>query len=306
MPTSEFDLIYRYFSSLGAGPAVDLSVGDDCAILRLEPNERLATSVDTMVEGVHFPEDMFPEDIGFRAVSVAASDLAAMGARPIGMTVALTLPEADEFWINTFSQGIAQAVSEYRLPLVGGDTTRGPLTISVQVMGALPADKALLREGAQVGDLVYVSGTLGDAAGALAFLNGEWHPEPDAAEFLLQRFHRPRARVELGRELLGKATSAIDISDGLLADAGHIAAASGVSIDIECGRVPLSSALNSHPDSESKLKWALSGGDDYELCLTLPEEVPTPEGCTRIGRVTKGQGVKVDQDIDFTAGYQHF
>ncbi|MDG1388197.1 MAG: thiamine-phosphate kinase [Halioglobus sp.] len=306
MPTSEFDLIYRYFSSLGAGPAVDLSVGDDCAILRLEPNERLATSVDTMVEGVHFPEDMFPEDIGFRAVSVAVSDLAAMGARPIGMTVALTLPEADEFWINTFSQGLAQAVSEYKLPLVGGDTTRGPLTISVQVMGALPADKALLREGAQVGDLVYVSGTLGDAAGALAFLNGEWHPEPDAAEFLLQRFHRPRARVELGRELLGKATSAIDISDGLLADAGHIAAASGVSIDIECGRVPLSSALNSHPDSESKLKWALSGGDDYELCLTLPEEATTPEGCTRIGRVTKGQGVKVDQDIDFTAGYQHF
>ena len=306
MPTSEFDLIYRYFSSLGAGPAVDLSVGDDCAILRLEPNERLATSVDTMVEGVHFPDDMFPEDIGFRAVSVAVSDLAAMGARPIGMTVALTLPEADEFWINTFSQGLAQAVSEYKLPLVGGDTTRGPLTISVQVMGALPADKALLREGAQVGDLVYVSGTLGDAAGALAFLNGEWHPEPDAAEFLLQRFHRPRARVELGRELLGKATSAIDISDGLLADAGHIAAASGVSIDIECGRVPLSSALNSHPDSETKLKWALSGGDDYELCLTLPEEATTPEGCTRIGRVTKGQGVKVDQDIDFTAGYQHF
>jgi thiamine-monophosphate kinase len=306
MPTSEFDLIYRYFSSLGAGPAVDLSVGDDCAILRLEPNERLATSVDTMVEGVHFPEDMFPEDIGFRAVSVAVSDLAAMGARPIGMTVALTLPEADEFWINTFSQGLAQAVSEYKLPLVGGDTTRGPLTISVQVMGALPADKALLREGAQVGDLVYVSGTLGDAAGALAFLNGEWHPEPDAAEFLLQRFHRPRARVELGRELLGKATSAIDISDGLLADAGHIAAASGVSIDIECGRVPLSSALNSHPDSENKLKWALSGGDDYELCLTLPEEATTPEGCTRIGRVTKGHGVKVDQDIDFTAGYQHF
>ncbi|MBT7720739.1 MAG: thiamine-phosphate kinase [Halieaceae bacterium] len=306
MPTSEFDLIYRYFSSLGAGPAVDLSVGDDCAILRLEPNERLATSVDTMVEGVHFPEDMFPEDIGFRAVSVAVSDLAAMGARPIGMTVALTLPEADEFWINTFSQGLAQAVSEYKLPLVGGDTTRGPLTISVQVMGALPADKALLREGAQVGDLVYVSGTLGDAAGALAFLNGEWHPEPDAAEFLLQRFHRPRARVELGRELLGKATSAIDISDGLLADAGHIAAASGVSIDIECGRVPLSSALNSHLDSETKLKWALSGGDDYELCLTLPEEATTPEGCTRIGRVTKGHGVKVDQDIDFTAGYQHF
>ena len=135
MPTSEFTLIYRYFSALGRGSAVDLSVGDDCAILRLEAGERLATSVDTMVAGVHFPEDSFPEDIGFRAASVAASDLAAMGARPLGMTVALTLPEADEFWLNAFSQGLAAAVSEYELPLVGGDTTRGPLTITVQVHG---------------------------------------------------------------------------------------------------------------------------------------------------------------------------
>ncbi|MEP4147224.1 MAG: thiamine-phosphate kinase [Halioglobus sp.] len=306
MSATEFDLIYRYFSSLGAGPAVDLSVGDDCAILRLEPNERLATSVDTMVEGVHFPEDMFPEDIGFRAVSVAASDLAAMGARPIGMTVALTLPEADEFWINTFSQGLAQAVSEYDLPLVGGDTTRGPLTITVQVMGALPMDKALLREGAQVGDIVYVSGTLGDAAGALAFLNGEWQPEPDAAEYLLDRFHRPRARIELGRELLVSATSAIDISDGLLADAGHIASASGVCIELESAALPISAALESNGNSDTVLKWVVSGGDDYELCFTLPKGVSVPEGCTRIGQVVAGEGVKLDQNVDFETGYQHF
>ncbi|MEP5607419.1 MAG: thiamine-phosphate kinase [Marinobacter alexandrii] len=306
MPSSEFDLIYRYFSSLGAGPAVDLSVGDDCAILRLESNERLATSVDTMVEGVHFPENIFPEDTGFRAVSVAASDLAAMGARPIGMTVALTLPEADEFWINTFSQGIAQAVSAYDLPLVGGDTTRGPLTITVQVMGALPMDKAMLREGAQVGDIVYVSGTLGDAAGALAFLNGEWQPEPDAAEYLLDRFHRPRAQIELGSELLGNATSAIDISDGLLADAGHIASASGVCIELESAALPLSAALESNGNSDTVLKWAISGGDDYELCFTLPKGVSVPEGCTRIGQVVAGEGVKLDQNVDFETGYQHF
>ncbi|MEH6588490.1 MAG: thiamine-phosphate kinase [Halioglobus sp.] len=306
MPTSEFDLIYRYFSSLGAGPAVDLSVGDDCAILRLEPGERLATSVDTMVEGVHFPVDMFPEDIGFRAVSVAASDLAAMGARPIGMTVALTLPEADEFWINTFSQGLAQAVTEYDLPLVGGDTTRGPLTITVQVMGALPLDKALLRQGAQVGDNVYVSGTLGDAAGALAFLNGEWQPEPDAAEYLLERFHRPRAQIALGLELLECATSAIDISDGLLADAGHIASASGVCIELESAALPISTDLESVGDSEKAWKWAISGGDDYELCFTLPPEAPVPDGCTRIGRVLVGEGVKIDLSVDFETGYQHF
>lgn len=306
MPTSEFDLIYRYFASLGAGPNVDLSVGDDCAILSLNPGERLATSVDTMVEGVHFPEGIFPEDIGFRAVSVAVSDLAAMGARPIGMTVALTLPEPDEFWINAFSQGIGQAVSEYQLPLVGGDTTRGPLTITVQVLGALPADKALLREGARPGDALYVSGTLGDAAGALAFLNGEWQPSPEAAEYLVDRFYRPRARMELGLELLDKATAAIDISDGLLADAGHIAAASGVAIEIETRALPASDALQSNGDSEKILTWVLSGGDDYELCFTLPPGAVVPPNCTRIGRVMEGQGVKTDIDIDLKPGYQHF
>ncbi|RLQ22229.1 thiamine-phosphate kinase [Seongchinamella sediminis] len=306
MPTSEFDLIYRYFSSLGAGPAVDLSVGDDCAILRLQPGERLATSVDTMVEGVHFTGDMFPEDTGFRAVSVAASDLAAMGARPIGMTVALTLPEADEFWINAFSQGLAQAVSGYRLPLVGGDTTRGPLTITVQVLGALPAGLALRREGARPGDAVYVSGTLGDAAAALAFLQDQWQPEPEAAEYLLQRYHRPQARIDLGQQLLGKATSAIDISDGLLADAGHIAAASGVALHIDPDAIPLSTALQSHAERDTILHWALAGGDDYELCFTLPPGEPAPTGCSRIGQVQAGQGVHTGLGGDLPTGFQHF
>jgi thiamine-monophosphate kinase len=322
MPSlSEFTLIYRYFSALGRGDAVDLSVGDDCAILRLEEGERLAVSVDTMVVGVHFPEDSFPEDIGFRAVSAAASDLAAMGARPLGMTVALTLPKVDEFWLNTFSQGLAAAVSEYKLPLVGGDTTRGPLTITVQVMGALPTDRAMLRGGARVGDDVYVSGTLGDAAGGLAFLQGQWQPEPDAAEYLLNRFNRPRARIALGRELLGRATAAIDISDGLLADAGHIAAASGVKIRIEPKLLPLSAALSSYRTQSPKsphgshdidnsadqvMQWALTGGDDYELCFCLPAGEDPPEGCTLIGRVEAGQGVDCGLDVDIPAGYQHF
>jgi len=324
-PPSEFTLIYRYFSALGRGDAVDLSVGDDCAILRLEEGERLATSVDTMVVGVHFPEDSFPEDVAFRAVSAAASDLAAMGARPLGMTVALTLPEVDEFWLQTFSQGLAAAVSEYQLPLVGGDTTRGPLTITVQVMGALPMDRALLRAGARVGDNVYVSGTLGDAAGGLAFLQEQWQPEPDAAEYLLERFNRPRARIALGRELLGRATAAIDISDGLLADAGHIAAASGVKIHIEPALLPLSAELSSyntqkfqdthdsspkfqdtHHSSDQVIQWALTGGDDYELCFCLPVGKEPPEDCTLIGRVEAGQGVDCGLDIDIKAGYQHF
>ena len=306
MPDSEFSLIYRYFSHLGGGDAVDLSVGDDCAILRLGEGERLATSVDTMVSGVHFPEDSFPEDIGYRAVAVAASDLAAMGARPVAMTVALTLPEVDEFWLHTFSQGLAAAVSQYQLPLVGGDTTSGPLAVSVQVMGALPIDQALLRGGARVGDAVCVSGTLGDAAGALAFLRGEWQPAPDHAEYLLDRFNRPLARVELGQQLLGRASAAIDISDGLLADAGHVAAASGVKICIEPDLLPLSEALASHTSREQVLQWALTGGDDYELCYCLPAGDQGPVSGTRIGRVEAGDGVDCGLEIDIPTGYQHF
>ncbi len=310
MPPSEFDLIYRYFSSLGRGEAVDLSVGDDCAILRLAEGERLATSVDTMVSGVHFPEDGFPEDVGFRAVSAAASDLAAMGARPLGMTVALTIPDADELWLNAFSQGLAAAVGDYQLPLVGGDMTRGPLTITVQVLGRLPLDKALTRGGARPGDELYVSGCLGDAAAALAFLQGEWQPEPDHAEYLLDRFNRPRARLSLGRELLGRATACIDISDGLLQDAGHIAAASGLKLLIDPDRLPLSPALQSCSgkgrDPDQARIWALTGGEDYELCFTLPAGQPAPDGCTWVGSVEIGEGVDCGMEFDFPPGYQHF
>lgn len=306
MPASEFSLIYRYFASLGGGAAVDLGVGDDCAILRLAAGERLATSVDTMVAGRHFFEDSFPEDIGYRAVSAAVSDLAAMGARSLGMTLALTLPEPDDFWLHTFSQGVAQASSDYQLPLVGGDTTCGPLTITVQVMGALPEQQALLRSGAQVGDEVYVSGTLGDAAGALAFLAGEWQPAPEHAEYLLNRFNRPRAQLELGAELLGRATAAIDVSDGLLADVGHIAAASGVKIVIDRNTLPLSAALATQECKETAVRWALSGGDDYELCFCLPAGSEVPAGVTSIGRVEVGAGVDCGLTIDFPAGYQHF
>lgn len=306
MPAREFTLIYRYFSALGGGDAVDLSVGDDCAILRLEEGERLAASVDTMVAGVHFPEDSFPEDIGYRAVAAAASDLAAMGARPLGMTLALTLPEVDELWLNAFSQGLAAAKTAFTLPLVGGDTTRGPLTISVQVMGALPPGQALTRGGARVGDNVYVSGTLGDAAGALAFLQGEWLPPVDAGEYLLERFNRPSARIALGRELLGRASAAIDISDGLLADAGHIAAASGVMIRILPASLPISPALATHASASQVRQWALSGGDDYELCFCLPPAEPVPAGCTLVGTVEQGEGVDCGADIDIPAGYQHF
>jgi len=306
MALSEFELIYRYFSALGRGDAVELGVGDDCAILRLPPGERLATSVDTVVEGVHFPEDAFPEDLAYRAVAVATSDLAAMGARPLGMTLAITLPSIDELWLHTFSEGLAAAVADFDLPLVGGDTTRGPLSIAVQVFGALPLDKALLRGGAVMGDSLCVSGTLGDGAAGLAVVNGDWHGDPEQGDYLERRYYRPTPRLSLGCELLNTATAAIDISDGLVADAGHIAAASGVKLVIDPQLLPLSPALQALPDREQALRWALGGGDDYELCFTLPPGAELPAGCTRIGRVVAGEGVDCGLELAGPLGYQHF
>lgn len=306
MAASEFELIYRYFAALGRGPAVDLGVGDDCAILRLDLGERLATTVDTVVEGVHFPEDAFPEDVGYRAVAVAVSDLAAMGARPLGMTLAITLPAVDELWLHTFSEGVAAAVARLQVPLVGGDTTRGPLTIAVQAFGALPLEQGLLRTGAAPGDRVCVSGTLGDAAAGLTVLNGEWRGSDEHADYLERRYYRPTPRLSLGQSLLGSASAAIDISDGLVADAGHIAAASGVKITIDPDTLPLSEALQTLPDRDRALRWALTGGDDYELCFTLPEGEALPAGCTCIGQVEAGEGVDCGLDLDNQTGYRHF
>lgn len=302
----EFELIARYFSSLGGAEQVDLGVGDDCAILALRPGERLATSVDTAVVDVHFPADAFPEDIAYRSVACALSDLAAMGARPLGFTLAITLPEADEFWLHSCSEGLAAIVREHCVPLVGGDTTRGALSLSVQVMGALPSDRALLRSGACPGDQLCVSGTVGDAAAALAFLNELWQPDPAAAEFLYQRFYRPSPRLELGQALLGSATAAIDISDGLLADAGHIAAASGVRLEIDPAALPISAALSNCDDESRRLAWQLAGGDDYELLFTLPDVADLPTGCTVIGHVTDGEGVHCPIPVSGESGYQHF
>ena len=306
MPDDEFSLIEQYFSGLDAGGSVELGVGDDCAILRLETGERLVTSVDTQVDGVHFPPGTPPQHVAFRAVSAAVSDLAAMGARPLGMTLAVTLPQADAAWLALFREGLAAAVSEYSLPLVGGDNTRGPLCLSVQVMGAVPVGKAIKRSGAQVGDTLCVSGYLGDGAGGLAVLEGRWQPGHPHAAYLEQRFYRPRARVALGCQLRDYATAAIDVSDGLLADIGHMATASGVGVRLEPDSVPLSAALLSHDSKDTALRWALAGGDDYELCFCLPGGHEPPAGATCIGEVVAGEGVDCGDDIDIVSGYQHF
>lgn len=306
MPADEFDLIERFFTGLGAGPGVTLAVGDDCALLAPPAGELLATSVDTLVCGVHFPADAAPGDIAYRAVAAAASDLAAMAALPLGMTLALTVPAADEAFFGAFAAGLREVSADCRLPLVGGDTTRGPLSVTVQVLGAVPEGAALTRAGARPGDRLCVSGPLGDAAAALACSNGTWNAPREHRAYLHHRFYRPRPRLDLAVALRAGASAAIDISDGLLADAGHLARASGVRIDIDPARLPLSDALRAEPDDRVRLRWALAGGDDYELCFTLPGGSALPAGCTCIGSVSAGKGVHAGDDVDFAAGYTHF
>lgn len=318
----EFDLIERFFHQTAAeqpGPGVALGIGDDCALLDLPAGQQLAVSADTLVAGVHFPQDATPAEIAERALRVNLSDLAAMGAEPLWFTLALTLPEADEAWLRDFSRGLFAAAGGYACALVGGDTTSGPLSITINVMGAVPRGKGLRRDGANVGDFVLVTHHLGDGAGALAVLQNRWTTSEEYEAYLRQRFYRPEPRLREGQLLRGLASAALDISDGLVADLGHICAASDLAAIIDVDALPLSPALQSCPDREQALRWALSGGDDYELCFTLPQELMPEVGlliaqgqlqASVIGELVVGQGVHVERDgraypLDQT-GYQHF
>lgn len=317
----EFELIRRHFLPLGPAPlaagghGVALGIGDDCALLDLAAGQQLALSIDTAVAGVHFPHDADPEAVAQRSLRVALSDLAAAGAEPLGFTLALTLPRADDAWLTAFARGLAGASATYHCPLIGGDTTKGPLTISIQVHGSLPRGRMLTRSGAAPADQVLVSGTLGDARAALDVLQ-----EPAPSPALLARYWYPEPRLALGTALRGLASAAIDISDGLLADLGHIAAASGVAIRLDAEALPLSPALTAAVTAATARGYALSGGDDYELAVCVPpaqldeaRRRAAALGCplTRIGEVEAGSGLRcVDrtgQALDpGTTGYQHF
>ena len=305
---SEFAIITHYFSSLGAGKNVRLSVGDDAAALCVDDGFELLVSTDTSAAGVHFPDDLFPEDIAYKAVAAAASDLAAMGASPLGMTLAISLPEQDSLWLHGFSQGLASASRVFNLPLIGGDTTRGLLSMTLTVMGQCPEGQKLLRSGARPTDLLCVSGSLGDSAFGLSMLQGNERGldiEFEDQEYLLSRLSRPASRIELGERLRELATSCIDISDGLLADAAHIANASGCKLVIDSGRLPLSSELISSVGRERAIELALTGGEDFELLFTLPESVSVPDHCTVIGFAEAGEGVLCDGVLK-RGGYDHF
>ncbi|AYC31428.1 thiamine-phosphate kinase [Pseudomonas cavernae] len=315
----EFELIRRFFAAAPCAQTaagVALGIGDDCALLQLAAGEQLAVSTDTLVAGVHFPDPCDAFLLGQRALAVAASDLAAMGAAPLAFTLALTLPAAEAAWLEAFARGLGQMAHGCGLALVGGDTTRGPLSLTLTVFGRLPAGLALTRSGARVGDLLCVGGSLGDAAGALALVLGQQQVEEALAAPLLARYWAPQPQLALGQLLRGKATAALDISDGLLADCGHIARASGVALLIERERLPLSPALLAIYDREAALNHALAGGDDYRLAFTLPAaqmaelQAAWPE-LTVVGRVEQGEGVQLldagGRSLDLPeTGYQHF
>lgn len=280
MPTPEFELIRRYFTHR-ARHAV-LGVGDDAALVRVKRGHDLVVSADMLVAGRHFFRDADPRHIGHKALAVNLSDLAAMGATPRWATLALALPAADARWVQAFSRGFMALARRFDVDLIGGDTTRGPLNICVQIMGEAPHGKALRRDGARSGDDIWVSGTVGDAALALAALQGRLKLQPAELARCAARLHTPLPRVALGRALQGVAHSAIDISDGLLADLGHILERSDVAAEIDLNALPASPILRRYLDRVVACRALLAGGDDYELCFTAPRSAR--ERLARLGR----------------------
>lgn len=314
---SEFDLIKRFFTR--DTPGALLGVGDDAALLAPSPGMVLAVSADMLVEGRHFSPDDGPGTVGHKSLAVNLSDMAAMGAKPRWALLSLALPEADEAWLKGFAGGFFGLAQKFGVELVGGDTTRGPRNISVQIIGEVPADQALRRDGAKAGDEVWVSGRIGTAATALAHRQGKLELDPLEAAACLPALYVPQPRIALGLALRGIASAAIDISDGLLADLGHILERSRLGAEIRFEAVPVNEVVGARLDSDIVRRCVLAGGDDYELCFTAPSarhseiaalaevlELPL----TPIGRITAEEGLKVLKNGQPMAvgatGFDHF
>lgn len=315
---SEFDLIARYFTRPAAGAV--LGVGDDGAIVAPEPGMELVMSTDMLVEGTHFLPGTDPEDLGWKTLAVNVSDLAAMGARPRWALLAMALPDAGEAWIEAFARGLFACADRFNIDLVGGDTTRGPRNLCITLCGEAPRGRALRRSAAQPGDDIWVSGTPGLAALGLAHLQGRTVLAPSRQNDCLAALHRPQPRVALGLALRGVASAAIDISDGLLADLGHILQQSSVSATLHFERLP-GAALTACPDVDLAQTCLLAGGDDYELLFTAPPSArerihalgTAGPALSRIGSVNAGAGGRLvlldalGQPMTTTRqGYDHF
>lgn len=273
MACGEFELITRYFDRVTSSRRdVEKGIGDDCALLTLSEKQTLAISTDTLVEGVHFLRDIHPADLGYKALAVNLSDLAAMGADPAWLTLALTLPSVDEAWLKAFSDSLFELLDYYDMQLVGGDTTRGPLSMTLGIHGLVPQGRALKRSGARPGDWIYVTGVLGDSAAGLALLQHRMKiNDPVAHEALIKRHLRPMPRILQGQALRNLASAAIDLSDGLISDLGHVLKASDCGARLNLDALPLSEVMKLHFEPEQAIRWALTGGEDYELCFTVPE-----------------------------------
>jgi len=316
MALGEFELIARYFSRPVARRDVLVGVGDDAALLEVPAGQALAAATDTLVEGRHFLPDAPPESVGHQALAVNLSDLAAMGAEPAWALLALSLPEPDTHWLEGFARGFHALADRAGLTLVGGDTVRGPRVVTVQVLGFVPAGLALRRDGARPGDVLYASGSLGDAAAGLQLLRDGRRADTDSS--LVRRYRFAEPRLALGMALRGVASAAIDLSDGLLGDLGKLCDASGVGAILELEQLPLSRALLASFDATQAERFALGGGDDYELAFAVPRaavsemetSLATIGRITRIGEIVTGHGVRcqragqtVEPEI---AGYDHF
>lgn len=318
---SEFDLISKYFFKATADRSdVALGIGDDCALLDIPEGMQLAVSMDTLVSGRHFTPDVDPRSLGHKSLAVNLSDLAAMGAEPAWVTLGLSLPEADEVWLSAFMQGFAALASEHNVQLVGGDTTRGPLCITVQVHGFIPRGKALTRAGAKPGDLIYVSGNLGDAGLALQSNLGNIVVDDNYLADIQRQLDWPQPQLVLGRLIRDYATSAIDLSDGLASDLGHICKASGVGASIHTEYLPLSIAVQTQVDKDQDYSLPLSAGDDYQLAFTLAESsqdefetLAAKRGfeVANIGLIEQGKGIRLimpdgSETNEISKGYDHF
>ena len=313
----EFDLIARIAQRVAPRADVVLGIGDDAALLQPPSGQHLVVAMDTLNVGVHFPADTAPSDIGWKALAVNLSDLAAMGGTPAWCTLSLSLPTSDAAWVDAFLDGFLALADQHGVALVGGDTTRGPLSVCVTVHGFVAPGRALRRDAACVGDDVWVTGTLGDAAGALA----QWQAGVPMAPPLRERLDRPTPRVAIGQALLGLAHACIDVSDGLVADLTHVADASGVGFELQMAALPASHALQSSFAAAERARLQASGGDDYELCFTAPasagealERMAGGQGVrmTRIGTVTAAAGevtLRDESGAHWTParrGYEHF
>ena len=284
----EFDLIKRYFSRKSLQNEVILSVGDDCAITSISAGYQLAITTDTLVEGTHFLPSISPAALAYKSVAVNLSDLAAMGATPTWVSLALTLPEIKEAWLAEFSQSLFAILDRYSMSLIGGDTTKGPLSITLTAQGFLPENQGLFRHQAKVGDWIFVSGFLGDSAAGLDLLLQNRKIENESDRYFIQRHLHPTPRVELGLALRSFSCCALDISDGLLADLEHILERSQVGAEIYLENLPISRHLCTQYEQTQAEKFALTGGEDYELCFTVSEEKRE-----EMEQVLRSQGIKV-------------